>query len=139
MKILFITSVAIIAPDPSLSRRLFVDTLGLPLEQPPGDEYAFSDKIEGSKHFGVWPLAQAARACFGTPTWPEDRPKPQVSIEFELESPDAVEAGAAELAERGYAPLHPPRTEPWGQMVARILSPEGAIVGLSYVPSMHSS
>jgi hypothetical protein len=139
MKVLFITSVAIVAPDPPLSRRLFVDTLGLPLEQPGGDEYAFSEKIEGSKHFGVWPLAQAAQACFGTPTWPVDRPKPQLSIEFELESPAAVEAGAVELADRGYAPLHPPRIEPWGQTVARILSPEGAIVGLSYAPSMHSS
>ncbi len=139
MKILFVTGVALVAPDPPLSRRLFVDTLGLPLEQSDGDEYAFSDKIEGSKHFGVWPLAQAAQACFGTPTWPPDRAIPQVSIEFELESPAAVEAGAAELADRGYALLHPSRTEPWGQTVARILSPEGAIVGLSYAPSMHSA
>jgi catechol 2,3-dioxygenase-like lactoylglutathione lyase family enzyme len=138
MKILFVTGVAIVAPDPPRSRRLFVDALGLPLEQSGGDEYAHSEKIEGVKHFGVWPLGQAAQACFGTPTWPRDHPIPQVSIEFELESPAAVGAGAAELADRGYALLHAARTEPWGQTVARILSPEGAIVGLSYAPAMHS-
>ncbi len=138
MKILFVTGVSVVAPDPPLSRRLYIDTLKLPLEQPSGDEYAFSEKLDGSKHFGIWPLAQAAQACFGTPTWPSDRPVPQVSVEFELDSPAAVEAGAGELADRGYALLHPPRTEPWGQTVARILSPEGAIVGLSYAPWMHS-
>jgi catechol 2,3-dioxygenase-like lactoylglutathione lyase family enzyme len=139
MKILFISSVAIITPDPPRSWRLFVDALGLPLEQPPGDEYAFSDKIEGSKHFGVWPLAQAAEACFGSPTWPSDRTVPQVSIEFEVESAAAVGAAADELAARGYVPVHPPRTEPWGQTVARILLPEGVIIGVSYAPSMHAT
>jgi hypothetical protein len=33
--------------------------------------------------------------------------------------------------------LHGARTEPWGQTVARLLSAEGAIVGLSYAPWMH--
>jgi hypothetical protein len=28
------------------------------------------------------------------------------------------------------------RTEPWGQTVARLLSPEGLIVDVSYAPSM---
>jgi len=26
---------------------------------------------------------------------------------------------------------------PWGQVVARLLSPEGAVVGLSFAPSLH--
>jgi hypothetical protein len=30
------------------------------------------------------------------------------------------------------------RTEPWGQTVARLQSSEGAIIGLSYAPSLHS-
>jgi uncharacterized glyoxalase superfamily protein PhnB len=62
---------------------------------------------------------------------------PQVSLEFELEDADAVAAGATELQEAGYSLLHPARTEPWGQTVARILSPEGAIVGLSFAPWLH--
>jgi hypothetical protein len=116
---------------------LFVETLGLPLEAAAGDEYLHSEKIEGSKHFGVWPLRQAARACFGTPEWPADRPIPQASIEFEVANAPAVDLAARELEEHGYQLLHGARTEPWGQTVARLLSQEGAILGISYAPSLH--
>lgn len=136
MDVLFITSVAVIAPDAATSRRLFVDALGLPLERMGGDYFA-SEHIGGSKHFGVWPLAEAATACFGTPEWPADRPVPQVSVEFELADGDAVAAGAAELAAAGFPLLHEAREEPWGQTVARLQTPEGVIVGLSYAPSLH--
>jgi catechol 2,3-dioxygenase-like lactoylglutathione lyase family enzyme len=136
MKVQFIASVSVIAPDPAESRKLYVNTLGLPLEQLDGDYYA-SEHIEGSKHFGVWPLSEAAQACFGTSDWPADTPVPQVSIEFELEDADAVSGGAEELQAAGYSLLHPARTEPWGQIVARILSPEGAIMGLSFAPWVH--
>src|SRR5262245_8155118 len=113
MKVLFISSVSIITPDSAASKKLFIDALGLPLESPPGDEYLYSEQIEGSKHFGVWPLWQAAQACFGADTWPDDRPIPQVSIEFEVESEAAIVEAARELEGRGYATVHPPRTEPW--------------------------
>jgi catechol 2,3-dioxygenase-like lactoylglutathione lyase family enzyme len=136
MDVLFITSVSIVAPDPVRSRSLFMDALGLPLERMGGDYFA-SEHVEGSKHFGVWPLAEAAEACFGTPQWPADRPVPQVSVEFELADADAVAAGAAELEAAGFPLLHGAKTEPWGQVVARLLSPEGAIVGLSYAASAH--
>jgi catechol 2,3-dioxygenase-like lactoylglutathione lyase family enzyme len=136
MNIQFVASVSVIARDPAESRMLYVDTLGLPLEQLDGEYYA-SEHIEGSRHFGVWPLSEAAQACFGTSDWPADTPAPQVSIEFELEDAEAVAGGAAELQAAGYSLLHPARTEPWGQTVARILSPEGAIVGLSYAPWLH--
>jgi catechol 2,3-dioxygenase-like lactoylglutathione lyase family enzyme len=76
MQIEFITSVAIVTRDPEAGRKLFVETLGLPLEAALGDEYLHSEKIAGSKHFGVWPLHQAAKACFGTAEWPADRPIP---------------------------------------------------------------
>jgi catechol 2,3-dioxygenase-like lactoylglutathione lyase family enzyme len=137
MRILFISSVTIIAPNPAESRKLYVDALGLPLESHEGDEYVFSEKIGGSKHFGVWPLAQAAQACFGTSAWPADRPTPQISIEFEVENEAAVADATEELKGRGFALLHAPRTEPWGQTVSRILSSEGAIVGISYAPWHH--
>lgn len=81
MKIEFIASVAVITADPPTSHRLYVDAIGLPLEGQ--DDYVHSESIGGSKHFGVWPLAQAAQACFGTSEWPGDRPVPQASIEFE--------------------------------------------------------
>ena len=134
--VLFIASVAVIAPDPAASKPLYLEALGLPLEVM-GGEYVASEHIEGSKHFGVWPLAQAAEACFGTPSWPSDRPVPQASIEFELADAEAVAAGAAELQAAGHELLHEARTEPWGQTVARLQSVEGLIVGLSYAPWLH--
>lgn len=137
MDILFVASVAVIAPDPAESRRLYVDTLGLPLEVAQASDYWHSEAIEGTKHFGVWPLREAAQACFGADEWPADRPVPQASIEFEVADPAAVAAGAAELEQRGYELLHEAREEPWGQTVARVQSAEGLIVGLSFAPWFH--
>jgi hypothetical protein len=48
-----------------------------------------------------------------------------------------VGAASQELQHAGYELLHPAREEPWGQTVARLQSPEGAIVGISYTPSLH--
>ena len=136
MDVKFIASVGIISPDPAASRKLYVDALGLPLERKDG-EYFATEALEGAKHFGVWPLSQAAEACFGKKTWPKEHPVPQVSIEFELADAKAVAAGARELEAKGYKLLHGARTEPWGQTVARLLTLEGAIVGLSYAPFLH--
>lgn len=136
MEIEFVTSVAVITENAAASRALYIDALGLPLKQLDGDYYA-SEEIGGCKHFGVWPLEQAAEACFGTPTWPEDIARPQLSLEFELADATAVADGVQELRSRGYQMLHDAKVEPWGQTVARLLSPEGAVVGLSYAPSLH--
>jgi uncharacterized glyoxalase superfamily protein PhnB len=97
----------------------------------------FLSTIAGCKHFGVWPLSQAADACFGTARWPAKRPVPQVSIEFDVADAAAAGAAAQELQQAGYELLHPARAEPWGQTVARLQSPEGAIVGISYTPALH--
>lgn len=136
MDIQFIASVSIITADSTESRRLYIDALGLPLERADGDYFA-SERIGGSKHFGIWPLSQAAEACFGTREWPGDKPVPQMSIEFEVENEEAVSEAARELESGGHTLLHRARTEPWGQTVARILSPEGAIVGISHAPWLH--
>lgn len=136
MNVLFITSTAVVVADPPQSRKLFVDALGLPLEGE-GDGYYSSGNIAGSKHFGVWPLSEAAQACFGTLQWPANRVIPQASIEFEVEDADAVAAAGGELERAGFELLHPARTEPWGQTVARVLTDDGLIVGISYAPSLH--
>jgi catechol 2,3-dioxygenase-like lactoylglutathione lyase family enzyme len=137
VNVLFITSVAVIAPDPEASRTLFMGALGLPLEPDPTGEYFSSGDIEGSKHFGVWPLSQAAKSCFGTTVWPADRQVPQASVEFEVESEAAVAAAAQELLDGGFDVLHTTKTEPWGQTVARVQSVDGTIVAISYAPWMH--
>jgi catechol 2,3-dioxygenase-like lactoylglutathione lyase family enzyme len=135
MAVKFIGSVAVISPDASASRSLYVDALGLPLAGEP-DGYLHSEDIDGSTSFGVWPLGQVAQACFGTPEWPADRPAPQASIEFEVADADSVQIAAEELVQKGFALLHDARVQPWGQTVARLQSPEGLIIGLSYAPAL---
>ena len=43
-------------------------------------------------------------------------------------------AAGDELDREGYELLHPARTEPWGQTVARLLTSDGLIVGISHAP-----
>ena len=136
MNIEFLATVAVIAPDPISSRNLYVEALGLPL-QGEGDGYYHSEQITGCKSFGIWPLSQAAQACFGTDQWPAGRPVPQVSIEFDVADATAVDPAARELEQAGYELLHEAREEPWGQTVARLQSPEGAVIGISYTPVLH--
>jgi catechol 2,3-dioxygenase-like lactoylglutathione lyase family enzyme len=133
----FIASVAVVSPEPARSRKLYVEALGLPLQSHSGDDYIWTDKVDGAKHFAVWPLAEAAQACFGTSEWPADRPLPQASIEFEQADVPAVHAAGEELEANGFSLLHAAREEPWGQTVVRLLSPEGVIVGVCFTPSMH--
>ena len=113
MNIEFVASIAVITPDAAASRRLYMDALGLPLNQLDGD-YFGSEEIGGCKHFGVWPLSQAAEACFGLSSWPAHVTVPQMSIEFELAGPGSVADGAEELRSRGYELLHDAKMEPWG-------------------------
>ena len=136
MKIEFVATIAVITADPPASRRLYVDAIGLPLEGQA--DYIHSENIGGCKSFGVWPLEQAAQACFGTNEWPADQPVPQASIEFEVADPEAVAAAGEELGAAGYELLHAAREEPWGQTVTRVLSSEGLIIGISYAPALHA-
>jgi catechol 2,3-dioxygenase-like lactoylglutathione lyase family enzyme len=117
MDVQFIGSVAVISPDTSASRGLYVNALGLPLACEP-DGYLHSEDIDGRKSFGVWPLGQAAEACFGTPEWPAARPVPQASFEFEVADADGVQVAAEELAQKGFTLLHEARVQPWGQRIA---------------------
>ncbi len=136
MDVEFLAGIAVIAPDAGASAELYAGALGLPLE---GDgDYRHTERLEGCRHFGVWPLSQAAEACFGTPEWPAGRPVPQASIEFDVASADAVGDAVGELSARGYELLHPAREEPWGQTVARLQAPEGVIVGISFTPALRA-
>ena len=78
-------------------------------------------------------MTQAAESCFGEPAWPAGVPVPQAWVEFDV--PD-VAAAAAGLESAGHRLLHRPRTMPWKQTLARLLSPEGLLVGLGYTPWM---
>ncbi len=135
MDVQFVASVAPIVRDADAARSFYRDTLGLTFEGVAGD-YLFTHELEGVKHFGLWPLSEAAHACFGTPDWPADIPIPQASIEFEVAD---VAAAAAELTAKGHRLIHEARTEPWSQITARLLSPEGLLVAVCYTPAFHAA
>jgi hypothetical protein len=48
-----------------------------------------------------------------------------------------VAEAAAELEQTGLSLIHSAKEEPWGQTVARLMSPEGNLIGLSFAPWMH--
>ncbi|TMF70166.1 MAG: glyoxalase, partial [Chloroflexi bacterium] len=83
--------------------------------------------------FAIWPLDQAAESCFGSGEWPADVVRPQAWLEFDVED---VDAATRELEERGYRLLVRNRTEPWSQVVTRLISPEGLLVGVTMTPWM---
>ena len=133
MDVQFVASIAPIVRDADASRSFYREALGLTFEGEEGD-YMYTHELEGTKHFGLWPLSEAATACFETAEWPIDIPVPQASVEFEV--PDVATA-AAELEDRGYRLIHGARTEPWAQITARLLSPEGLLVAVCYTPAFH--
>jgi catechol 2,3-dioxygenase-like lactoylglutathione lyase family enzyme len=135
MNIVCIAGFATITRDVAASAALYRDGLGFVFKEM-GD-YKYVDGFEGAKHFGIWPLEMAAESCFGTKEWPDDVPLPQATIEYELADVAAVEAAVQELKGRGVAFVHETRTEPWGQTLARFLSPEGLLIGLSFAPWLH--
>jgi uncharacterized glyoxalase superfamily protein PhnB len=51
---------------------------------------------------------------------------------------DDVATAAEELRAKGYRILVGPKTEPWGQSVARLLSPEGLLAGITFTPWMRA-
>lgn len=135
MNIVSIAGFATITRKVTESKNLYRDTLGLPLKAM--DDYLSVDNFEGSKHFGVWPLHMAAQSCFGSDVWPADVPEPHATIEFELVNMESVQAAVEEMKEKGQKFIHEARMEPWGQTVARFMSPEGLLIGLSYAPWLH--
>lgn len=65
--------------------------------------------------------------------WPAEIAAPHAWLEFDT---DYITAATRELEERGHRLLVRNRTEPWGQVVTRLLSPEGLLVGVTVTPWM---
>jgi catechol 2,3-dioxygenase-like lactoylglutathione lyase family enzyme len=134
MNVRFVASFSPIVRDVAATHALYRDAIGIAFEGEVGD-YVYTEKLDGAKHLGLWPLEQAAEACFGTSEWPANTAIPQASIEFEV---DDVPAAAAELQAAGYQLIHESRTEPWGQTIARVLDPNGLIVGVCFTPALRN-
>ena len=136
MKIESLASVSVVVADGPGAAKLYRDTLQVSFEGGEGD-YVFTEKLPGVKHFGLWPLADAATACFGSSDWPDRYPRPQASVEFEVAAVSEVESAARELRQAGYTLLHDAKEEPWGQTITRLISEDGLIVGVCYTPWFH--
>ncbi|HET9783133.1 MAG TPA: VOC family protein [Candidatus Dormibacteraeota bacterium] len=132
MKVLFIAGFGPIAEDVEKSRDLYEDALDIAFKIEDVD-YRHTEELKGANSFAVWPLYQAAQSCFGSREWPADIPRPQAWLEFDV---DDVGAASREIESRGYKLLVSNRTEPWGQVVSRLISPEGLLVGLTMTPWM---
>jgi catechol 2,3-dioxygenase-like lactoylglutathione lyase family enzyme len=128
MKVLFVAGFGAIVPDMQASLRFYRDAIGIPLVE---KEDVATEALDGVKYFSLWPLADAAESCFGEREWPSNVAVPQAWIEFDV---DDIAAAADELRAKGYKLLVGPRQEPWGQTVARLLSPEGILVGVTITP-----
>jgi hypothetical protein len=136
VKIAFIAGFGPIVGDTGTARRFWGEGLGIDLTEA-APEYFTNDDLGGVNAFALWPLSQAAEATFGDAAWPADLPTPQAWIEMDLESADAVAPAVAEMAAAGHRVLREAHEEPWGQTTARVLSPEGLLVGLTFTPWMH--
>ena len=132
VEVLFIAGFGPIDSDVGASRALYGDSLGISFKEDAGG-YLYTGALQGAKHFALWPLAEAARSCFGTDSWPDNIPIPQAWLEFEVEN---VEKATAHLESRGLRMLIKNKKEPWGQTVSRFISPEGLLAGLTFTPSM---
>jgi len=136
MKISFIAGFGPIIGEADAARGFWERGLGITLDEAsPG--YFTNDSLDGVKAFALWPLTQAAETTFGSPDWPPDLSAPQAWLEFDVESPEAVAAATDELAAAGHRVLRTAHEEPWGQTTARLLSPEGLLVGITFTPWMH--
>jgi catechol 2,3-dioxygenase-like lactoylglutathione lyase family enzyme len=130
--VLFVAGFGPIVRDAGASRKFYSEELGLPLKED-SNGYLHTGELDGVKHFALWPLAQAAESCFGTDRWPGTIPIPQAWVEFDVAD---IASATAELKSRGYQLLVANRKEPWGQVVTRLLGPEGLLVGITHTPQL---
>ncbi len=135
MNVRFVAGVSPIVDDSAQARRFYGEQLGLPVTPLPDSDYSEAP-LDGVKHFGLWTLRDAARSVFGQDEWPAGVPRPQATIEFEV---DNVAGAVHELREKGLRILQDTKVEPWGQTTARLLSPEGLLIGIVYTPDLRKS
>ena len=133
MDVQFVASVAPIVRDTRAARAFYADALGLSFEGGEG-EYRFTQELDGSKHVGLGRSRRRQQPASG---------RRNGRVRFQCRRPASssrvadVAAAADELKAKGYRLIHEARTEPWKQITARLLSPEGLLVAVCYTPSFH--
>ena len=134
--VLFVAGFGPIVTDQTASARLYRDLLRLPLESIEGyDGYLHTARLEGVKHFALWPLDKAAQSCFGKSEWPKELPVPQSWLEVDVAD---IEKATRALEQAGCRLLVRMHQEPWGQTVTRFLGPEGMLLAVTHTPFLRA-
>ena len=123
-----IASIAEIVEDFEKTVRFYRDALGLEVEVH-HEGYA-NVTVSGILHFGIWSRGEAAQAAFGSTDATERIPL-GFTIGFEV---DEVAATEKRLADSGIDVVQPIKTEPWGQITSRFLTPDGAFCEVAETP-----
>ncbi len=131
MNVRFVACFSPIVDSAEEGRRFWGEMLALPLSIPDPEGNYTEVELPGLNHFGLWTLQDAAKSTFGSSVWPAHSPRPQATIELEV---DDVAEAVDELRERGLEIVQGARAEEWGQTTPRLLSPEALFVGISYAP-----
>jgi hypothetical protein len=126
MQVTGISGFGPVLSDTATQEKLYTDDLGLAFEEV-YDDYRFTEHLKGARHFSLMPLSRLSESLFGEPTWPADVLVPQAWVEFEV---DDIDAATQELEDRGYALLVRARHEPWGQVITRLITDTGLMVGI---------
>ena len=130
MKIRFVAGFSLIVESADAAREFCGQKLGLAVEFEADSRYS-TVNARGTKHFGLWTLRDAALSTFGSETWAPEHPVPQATLE--LEDEDVSEA-VSELQANGVTLVQDVRTETWGQVTARLISPDGLLIGITVTP-----
>ena len=120
--------VAEIVEDFEAAVQFYRDTLGLEVESL-SEGYATAT-IPGVLHFGIWSRAEAAEATYGSPD-AADRVPLGFTIAFEV---DDVAEAAQHLKNSAVEVVQPTKTEPWGQVTSRFITPSGALCEIAETP-----
>ncbi len=120
--------VAEIVEDVEAAIQFYRDTLGLEVESL-SEGYATAT-VPGVLHFGIWSRAEAAQATYGSRDAAERVPL-GFTIAFEV---DEVAEAAQHLDNAAVEVVQPTKTEPWGQVTSRFISPSGALCEIAETP-----
>jgi catechol 2,3-dioxygenase-like lactoylglutathione lyase family enzyme len=134
MEVQFVASIAPIVRDLEAAQAFYQGALGLSLEGGGGGDYRYTTGWRARSNSACGRSPKPRQPASVAPTGRTMFPLPQASVEFEV--PD-VPAAAGELKAKGHRLIHEPHTEPWGQITARLLSPEGLLVAVCYTPAFH--
>ncbi len=83
IRVLFIAGFGPIVHETTASRKLYKEVLGIGFKEE-NDGYLHTQALQGAKTFALWPLSQAAQACFGKDSWPPETPAPQAGSSLTL-------------------------------------------------------